>query len=84
MTDIAVTTPSGVEQTDILTLMKETPVAKDESTKTQESRGVGLDCGTMNLVSARRTPKGIETRRMRDAFLDLPSESKKMLLYLVI
>jgi hypothetical protein len=33
----------------------------------------------MNIVSARRTPKGIETRRMRDAFLDLPPESKKML-----
>lgn len=41
--------------------------------------GVGLDCGTMNIVSARRTPKGIETRRMRDSFLDLPPNSKKML-----
>ena len=41
--------------------------------------GVGLDVGTMNLVSARKTDKGIETRRMRDAFLDLPPESKKML-----
>lgn len=42
-------------------------------------RGVGVDIGTMNLVSARKTAKGVETRRMRDAFLDLPSESKKML-----
>lgn len=41
--------------------------------------GVGADIGTMNLVSARKTAKGIETRRMRDAFLDLPVESKKML-----
>jgi len=41
--------------------------------------GVGLDCGTMNIVSARRTPKGIETRRMRDSFLDLPTNAKKML-----
>ena len=35
-------------------------------------RGVGLDIGTMNLVSARRSGKAIDTRRMRDAFLDLP------------
>jgi hypothetical protein len=41
--------------------------------------GVGLDIGTMNLVAARRKGSGVETRRMRDAFLDLPSESKKML-----
>lgn len=41
--------------------------------------GIGLDLGTMNVVSARRTDKGIDTRRMRDAFLDLPPESKKML-----
>lgn len=41
--------------------------------------GVGLDLGTMNLVSARRTAKGVETRRMRDAFLDLDPEAKKML-----
>lgn len=41
--------------------------------------GVGLDIGTMNLVSARRTGRGVETRRMRDAFLDLDGEAKKML-----
>ena len=41
--------------------------------------GVGLDIGTMNLVSARRTPKGVETKRMRDVFLDLPKSAKKML-----
>jgi hypothetical protein len=45
----------------------------------EKNLGVGIDIGTMNLVSARRTPKGVETRRIRDAFLDLPSESKKML-----
>jgi len=42
-------------------------------------RGVGLDIGTMNLVSARRGTKGVDTRRMRDAFLDLPPNAKKML-----
>lgn len=41
--------------------------------------GVGLDCGTMNVVSARKTASGIDTRRVRDAFLDLPIDSKKML-----
>jgi len=41
--------------------------------------GCGLDCGTMNFVSARRTDEGVVTRRMRDAFLDLPLDSKKML-----
>ena len=43
------------------------------------SLGVGLDVGTMNLVSARKYASGIETKRIRDAFLDLPPTSKKML-----
>lgn len=42
--------------------------------------GTAIDCGTMNLVSARRTQAGsIETSRMRNAFLDLESGAKKML-----
>lgn len=41
--------------------------------------GVGLDMGTMNIVAARRTDKGVETNRIRDAFLDLPDEHRKML-----
>jgi hypothetical protein len=41
--------------------------------------GVGCDCGTMNLLAARRGAKGIEIRRMRDAFLSLPPNAKKML-----
>lgn len=40
---------------------------------------VGLDIGTMNIVSARRGAKGIESRRIRDAFLDLDPSAKKML-----
>jgi len=40
---------------------------------------VGLDIGTMNLVAARKAGKGVETKRMRDAFLDLPSSAKKVL-----
>lgn len=50
-----------------------------KESKSQLFLGTSLDAGTMNLVSARRSAKGVETRRMRDAFLDLPSESKKML-----
>jgi len=41
--------------------------------------GVGLDMGTMNIVAARRTKEGVITNRIRDAFLDLPSEHRKML-----
>jgi len=41
--------------------------------------GVGLDMGTMNIVAARRTQEGVITNRIRDAFLDLPSEHRKML-----
>ena len=41
--------------------------------------GVGLDIGTMNFVSARRGLEGIQTKRMRDVFIDLPKSSKKML-----
>ena len=50
------------------------------ATKKKAPLGIGLDVGTMNLVSARRTAEGsIETSRMRDAFLDLESGAKKML-----
>lgn len=41
--------------------------------------GVGLDMGTMNIVAARRTKEGVITNRIRDAFLDLPAEHRKML-----
>ncbi len=42
--------------------------------------GVGLDIGTMNIVAAKRTAKDkVETSRVRDAFLDLPADAKKML-----
>ena len=42
--------------------------------------GVGLDLGTMNIVSARETSKGnVKTIRIRDAFIDLPLENKRLL-----
>lgn len=46
---------------------------------TNEFFGVGLDVGTMNLVSARRTEQAVETKRLRNAFLDIPMAHKKML-----
>jgi hypothetical protein len=45
----------------------------------KKTLGVGLDVGTMNLVSARRNGTNVETSRIRDAFLDLDSGAKKML-----
>jgi len=46
----------------------------------KDLKGVGIDIGTMNIVSARRTGKDkVETSRVRDAFLDLPLDAKKML-----
>lgn len=41
--------------------------------------GVGLDIGTMNIVGARRTDKEVQTRRMRDCFLEFEADAKKML-----
>lgn len=42
--------------------------------------GVGLDIGTMNIVSARKTAAGkTTTNRVRDAFLDLDIEAKRSL-----
>lgn len=53
---------------------------KEEKKKSDgPSFGIGLDVGTMNLVSARRSDKKIVTKRMRDVFLDLPPSAKNML-----
>jgi hypothetical protein len=47
---------------------------------TKYKPGVGLDVGTMNIVSGRTTTKGdFETIRIRDAFIDLDIEAKKTL-----
>jgi len=48
--------------------------------KTPAPLGVGLDIGTMNIVSARRQSGGsVDTNRVRDAFLDLNQSAKEML-----
>lgn len=41
--------------------------------------GVGLDVGTMNLVSARQVDGSVVTNRIRDAFLDLDLDAKRAL-----
>lgn len=42
--------------------------------------GVGLDVGTMNIVSARASESGkVVTSRIRDAFIDLDPEAKRTL-----
>jgi hypothetical protein len=45
----------------------------------QNQPGVGLDVGTMNIVSARQLAGKVVTKRVRDAFLDLDPEAKKSL-----
>jgi hypothetical protein len=49
------------------------------STPKKQILGVGLDIGTMNIVSARRSSNGIGTKRMRDAFIALPKNKTRML-----
>lgn len=50
-----------------------------KSSSGKPSPGVGLDCGTMNFVAARKIGQKVETTRVRDAFLDLDPAHKKML-----
>lgn len=53
-------------------------MAKEDKTAKEEI-GAGLDCGTMNFVVARRNNGKVKTTRLRNAFLDLPPEHKRML-----
>lgn len=45
----------------------------------REPPGIGLDIGTMNLVSARETDGKTVTLSVRDAFLDLEADAKRSL-----
>lgn len=56
-----------------------TEAKKPDPKKPEYSLGVGVDVGTMNLISARKKGNSIVTKRQRDCFLDLEPESKKML-----
>jgi hypothetical protein len=46
---------------------------------TKEDTGIGLDVGTMTIVSAKKIGKKVTIQRVRDAFIDLPQEHKRML-----
>jgi len=50
-----------------------------KTTTTEETLGVGLDVGTMNIVAARRKGGKTSHKRVRDAFLDLDMEAKRSL-----
>ena len=54
---------------------------KKESKAKKEPKflGVGCDMGTMNIVSARRSSNGVTTNRIRDSFITVPKENRKML-----
>lgn len=45
----------------------------------QVEKGAGLDIGTGNIVSARQIGKKVTTTKIRNAFIDLPIEHKRML-----
>lgn len=54
-------------------------MAKQGTDKGKAASGVGLDVGTMNFVAARRSGQKAETKRVRDAFLDLDVSHRRML-----
>lgn len=49
------------------------------TTESKIHQGVGLDVGTMNIVSARQVGSEVKTKRVRDAFIDLEIDAKKAL-----
>lgn len=61
------------------TTEKEEAKESKKSKKKVKPSPVGIDIGTMNLVSARKKGKSVQTKRIRDAFLDLDPDAKKML-----
>lgn len=53
----------------------------ESDTKKQSACGLGADIGTGNIVSARSSEsnKKVITKRVRDTFIDLPRDAKRML-----
>jgi len=47
--------------------------------KLELSKHAGLDIGTMNIISSRNKGSQVETKRIRDVFIDLTSDQVKML-----
>ena len=59
---------------------KEEKKQESKSSKKASPKGVGIDLGTMNIIASRKNTKGnVQTKRIRDAFLDLEPDAKKML-----
>ena len=55
-------------------------MSDEAKTAPKANPGVGLDVGTMNFLSARKSADGkVSTKRMRDAFLDLEAGHKQFL-----
>lgn len=54
-------------------------MSKESKSAAPDAAGVGLDCGTMNFVASRKAGQKIEVKRVRNAFIDLPPENKRML-----
>ncbi|MDB4330516.1 hypothetical protein N9948_02235 [bacterium] len=48
-------------------------------TKGDMSKYAGLDIGTMNIIASRQTGDKVDTKRIRDVFIDLTQEQVKML-----
>lgn len=51
----------------------------DQDETTESPLGKAVDIGTMNIVSAHQTGDGVSISRIRDAFFEVPQDSKKML-----
>jgi len=56
-----------------------TNTTEDAEMAKNDDSGAALDAGTMNFVAARRVGKVVRTARIRDAFIDLPLDNKRML-----
>lgn len=58
---------------------KKGSVVSVPTTPPPPSPGIGLDCGTMNIISARKVGDKITYKGIRDAFIDVDSSQRSML-----
>lgn len=55
------------------------PVVQKPVVSTGLSKFAGLDIGTMNIIASRLNGNAVDTKRIRDVFIDLTEEQVKML-----